>query len=72
MVAESDRISGVVRFPLPSLDEQADVAEKHGIDTLLFCRDPCAVWHFFLNQDTGKWLVLAAIVGIAFIVGHAR
>jgi hypothetical protein len=44
----------VARFPLPSLDEQANLAEKHGIDTLLFCHDPWAVRHFFLNRDTGE------------------
>ena len=41
-------------FLLSSLDEQANLAEKHGIDTLLFCHDPWAVRHFFLNQDTGE------------------
>ncbi len=41
-------------FSLPSLDEQADLAEKHGIDTLLYCPDPWALRHVFINQDTGE------------------
>jgi len=36
------------------LNDQADLAEKHGIDTLLFCPDPWALRHFFINQDTGE------------------
>src|SRR5260221_13387338 len=41
-------------FLLPSLNEQADLAEKHGLDTLLFCPDPWALRHVFINQDTGE------------------
>jgi hypothetical protein len=42
------------RYSLPSLDDQADLAEKHGLDTLLFCPDPWALRHVFVNQDTGE------------------
>jgi hypothetical protein len=42
------------RFPLLSLNEQADLAEKHQVDTLLFCPNPWALRHVFINQDTGE------------------
>jgi hypothetical protein len=44
----------IPQFPLPSLDDQADLAEKHGLETLLFCPDPWALRHVFVNQDTGE------------------
>jgi hypothetical protein len=44
----------VIRFRLPSLDEQADVAEKHNVDTLLFCPHPWSLRHVFINQGTGE------------------
>src|ERR1700704_2696595 len=46
--------SSVPQFSLPSLDEQAALAEKHELDTLLFCPDPWALRHVFINQDTGE------------------
>ncbi len=54
MVAQIERIGAVVRFPLPALDVQADLAEKHRVDTLLFCPNPWALRHVFINQDTGE------------------
>src|SRR5436305_15293817 len=42
------------RFPLPSLEGQADLAEKHGLETLLFCPNPWALRHVFINQETGE------------------
>ncbi len=45
---------GTPRFPLPSINEQADLVEKHGIETLLFCPDPWALRHVFINHDTGE------------------
>ena len=45
--------SAVSRFPLPSLEVQADLAEKHGLETLLFCPDAWALRHIFINRDTG-------------------
>src|SRR5436309_13081786 len=40
--------------PPISLVEQATLAEKHGVETLLFCPDPWALRHVFINQDTGE------------------
>src|SRR6266567_3809958 len=54
MVAQIERIGAVVRFPLPALDVQADLAAKHRIDSLLFCPDPWALRHMFINHDTGE------------------
>src|SRR5229473_5093513 len=42
------------RFLVPSLGEQAELVEKHGLDTLLFCPNPWALRHVFINQDTGE------------------
>src|SRR2546430_12276739 len=42
------------RFPLPSIEEQAALAQKHQVDVLLFCPDPWALRHRFVNQDTGE------------------
>src|SRR5436305_9531161 len=42
------------RFPLPSLEGQADLAEKHGLETLLFGPNPWALRHVFINRDTGE------------------
>ena|SRR2546428_14183579 len=44
----------VSQFPLPPLDLQADLAEKHGLETLLFCPDAWALRHVFINQETGE------------------
>ena len=54
MTAESDMVGGVPRFPLPLLEAQADLVEKHKVETLLFCPDPWALQHVFINQDTGE------------------
>src|SRR5438874_1571985 len=42
------------RFPLLSIEEQAALAQKHQVDVLLFCPDPWALRHRFINQDTGE------------------
>src|SRR5260370_18791124 len=42
------------RFPLPSLGEQANLVEQHQLDTLLFCPNPWALRHVFINQETGE------------------
>jgi hypothetical protein len=44
----------VPRFSLPSLDVQANLAEKHGLEKLLFCPNPWAMRHVFINQETGE------------------
>src|SRR2546421_4922604 len=54
MVAHMEKAGVVLRFPLPALEVQADLAEKHGIDTLLYCPNPWALRHVFINQDTGE------------------
>lgn len=54
MVYKSAPISTFSRFLLPSLDEQANLVEKHGADTLLLCPDPWALRHVFINQQTGE------------------
>jgi hypothetical protein len=54
MVQVVDRKVSVLRFPLPSLNEHADIAEKHGLETLLFCPNSWALRHGFVNQDTGE------------------
>jgi hypothetical protein len=38
----------------PSIEEQANLAEKHGLETLLFCPDPWALRHVFIDQETGE------------------
>src|SRR2546430_14074234 len=45
--------SAASRFPLPSLEKQADLVEKHRLETLLFCPDAWALRHIFINQETG-------------------
>ena len=42
------------RFPLLPFEEQMELARKHRLDTLLFCPDPWALRHRFINQDTGE------------------
>lgn len=54
MVSETGMLNAHARFPLPALDVQADVAEKHGLETLLFCPNPWALRHVFINQETGE------------------
>jgi hypothetical protein len=51
MATETDMVP---RFPLPSLDVQADLVEKHKLDTLLFCPNSWALRHVFINQETGE------------------
>lgn len=43
---------GINRFPLPALNEQANAVEKYGLETLLFCPDPWALRHVFIDQKT--------------------
>jgi hypothetical protein len=49
-----ETVSGIPHFPLPSLEEQADLAEQHGVETLFFCPNPWAIRHVFINRDTGE------------------
>jgi len=54
MTLDINRVNAASCFPLLSLDVQADLAEKYGADTLLFCPDPWALRHVFINQQTGE------------------
>src|SRR6266566_284239 len=54
MLANTERTGGVRRFPLPALDIQADLAEKHKVESLLYCDNPWALRHKFINRDTGE------------------
>ena len=44
----------LLHFPLLPLDEQANLVEKHKVDSLLYCPSPWALRHQFINQDTGE------------------
>lgn len=54
MTAYSSMSDFAVPVQLPSLDEQAALAEKHGLETLLFCPDSWALRHVFIDQETGE------------------
>ena len=41
-------------FVLPSFEEHLGLASQHRLDTLLFCPDPWALRHRFVNQETGE------------------
>ncbi len=41
----------VTKIPM---ELQANLVEQLGVDTLLFCPDPWALRHFFINQQTGE------------------
>ena len=41
-------------FALPSVEEQTALVVKHRLETLLFCPDPWALRHRYLNQETGE------------------
>jgi len=40
--------------PLLPLQEQMALAQRHHLDTLLFCPDPWALRHRYVNQETGE------------------
>ena len=40
--------------PSLPLQEQVALAQRHRLDTLLFCPDPWALRHRYINQDTGE------------------
>jgi hypothetical protein len=49
-----ETLSAIPHFPLPSLDTQADLVEKHRVECLLFCPNSWALRHLFINQETGE------------------
>src|SRR5205085_6195568 len=51
---KAENTAVVFRFSLATLDEQANLVEKHKVDTLLYCPNAWAIRHFFVNQDTGE------------------
>jgi|SRR5579859_4975734 len=54
MAFDQNAKGAVLSFPVPLLDEQADLVEKYKVDTLLYCPNPWAIRHVFINQDTGE------------------
>ncbi len=46
--------NSVQNAPLMPLQEQMALAQRHRLDTLLFCPDPWALRHRYINQDTGE------------------
>lgn len=42
------------QFELPSFEQEMALAQKHGLDTLLFCPNAWALRHRFVNQETGE------------------
>ncbi len=52
LMAEQRRVGRGV--PLLSLEEQAVMVERHGLDTLLYCPHPWALRHRFVNTLTGE------------------
>jgi hypothetical protein len=42
------------RWQVPSLPEQVNTAERYGIDDLLYCDDPWAIRHQWINRETGE------------------
>ncbi len=64
MLNERDTSS---RFqPLP-LVEQAHLAEKHGLETLLFCPNVWALRHVFINQETGETVRALQSLGLPLL-----
>jgi hypothetical protein len=47
-------VDGLTQFELPSFEQQMALAQKHGLDTLLFCPNAWALRHRFVNQETGE------------------
>lgn len=41
-------------FPLPAIEVQVNLVERHKLETLLYCPNPWALRHVFINQDTGE------------------
>ena len=41
-------------YPLPPLEEQADLMERHCVETLLFCPITWELRYAFVNQETGE------------------
>jgi hypothetical protein len=59
--------SAASRFPVPLLDVQADLVERHGIDTLLFCPNAWALRYVFLNPETVEEAARALTVFMRYL-----
>ena len=44
-----ETVSVIPHFPLPSLEEQAALAEEHGVETLFFGPNHWALRYVFIN-----------------------
>ena len=54
-MASADEQGAVARvLPALTLDEQVALVERHKAETLLFCPDPWALRHRFVNTETGE------------------
>src|SRR6266567_471249 len=53
MASEHEQAAARV-FPVPLLEAQVALIKRHRTDTLLFCPDPWALRHRFINQETGE------------------
>jgi len=60
-------ISSAARFPLPSLGEQVELVERHGLYTLLVCPNPWALRHVFINQETGETVRALQSLGLSLL-----
>ena len=54
MVRRDEIACNSLNFPAPSFTEQVALVQQHQLDTLLFCPNPWALRHRFINQDTGE------------------
>lgn len=56
-MASEQKRSGIEQvMPALTLDEQVALVVRHGTETLLFCPDPWALRHRFINRETGEVL----------------
>src|SRR6266699_992339 len=54
MVSESGQGAAARVFALPSLESHMALIQQHHTETLLFCPDPWALRHRYINQETGE------------------
>src|SRR5437588_10384863 len=54
MTSESGMGAAARVFAVPSLEAHMALIQQHDTETLLFCPDPWALRHRFVNQETGE------------------
>src|SRR5256884_6368364 len=54
MVSESGQGAAARVFAVPSLESHMALIKQHHTETLLFCPDPWALRHRYINQETGE------------------